>query len=245
MDKSNILWAGLTNVGVVRQMNEDYFGQANTSNGMVFVVCDGMGGHEAGEVASEMAVTYILNCLKSNDFDNPVDALEFAVSEANIEILNTAAYDSNLRGMGTTVVMVLVVENQVFYAHAGDSRLYLLRNSSLRQLTEDHSHVQQLINSGRITPAQARVHPRRNMINNSLGYTYDFRLSVCETQVELLPDDIFLICTDGLNSMLTDDEIKKILQRKGTLQDKAQYLIDAANQAGGDDNTTVVLIGLK
>jgi protein phosphatase len=231
-----------TDIGKVRSENEDYLGYFETLNGHLFVVCDGMGGHVGGAKASQLAVESIRTFFEHGTYEHPQEALRQSVLYANQEILTFATQNPDLRGMGTTCVVVLVRENELNYAHVGDSRLYLLSNNRLIRLTKDHSVVQEMVSQGMIKEEEAENHPRKNELTRALGTQYNVQVEVCERPLYPSNNDIFLLCTDGLNGMINDAVIKQVLTENVTLQHKAIKLVQLANDAGGFDNITVQLI---
>jgi len=241
----NFEFGNATDVGCKRDNNEDYLGYFQTQNGHLFVVCDGMGGHQAGEKASQLTVEVFKNFFAEKFYPNPIEALKNATIEANRVVFETSQKYADYAGMGTTLVAALIRENQVFYVHVGDSRLYLYESQTqiLHRITKDHSFVQQLVDNGIISDLEAENHPRKNEILRALGVN-----PVVEPQTgiaAILPadNDMMLLCSDGLNSMILDAQIKSIIEdaNQNILQ-RTQNLIESAKQAGGYDNITVQLI---
>ena len=229
-----------TDVGRARTGNEDSYFCGRT----VFAVADGLGGHQGGEVASAAAVEP-LAALDGREFAEPgeaAEALVAAIREGNSAILDRAAGDPGLWGMGTTVTAAAVAGGRlVQLAHVGDSRAYLLRDGSLEQLTTDHTVVGELVRRGRLTPAQAAVHPERSILTRAVGL--DPRIPVdTPDPVELQAGDQVLLCSDGLTEAVEEDRIAELLSASGDGNAACQALIDAANTAGGPDNITVVLL---
>lgn len=243
-----------TNVGMKRRANEDNF-TTNSELGL-FVVADGMGGHAAGEVASRIAVEEIERVMlqtqddedwtwpESFDVNLPLMAnkLRFAINLANEKIRGTTMDRAETRGMGTTIVSAIITDDLCLVAHVGDSRAYLVREEKLMPLTSDHSWVNEQLKQGYLTLENARNHPFRNVITQALGSGQDIQVDLLE--LPLVPGDCLLLCSDGLNSMLTDQEILAILlnARSDSLEDRTHALIDGANAKGGDDNITVALV---
>lgn len=233
--------AGATDVGVVRAVNQDAFGHFEDAQRqeILLVVADGLGGHLGGEVASQLAVE-TLGQLAFSGAEDPATRLRHAIEHANRQIYEAAHRDPALDGMGTTVVCLLLAESGPSYVgHVGDSRFYRIRERQIEALTEDHSLVATLVRDGLLTEAEAREDPRRHQILRALG-VYP------ETEVDLAPVDLrvgdrVLLCSDGLNGLLTDDEILAISQASERAEDATRSLIAAANDAGGTDNVTVVL----
>ena len=229
----------LTDVGKVRPNNEDAMGVSSDRG--VFVVADGMGGHQAGEVASQRAVDVILEMLRDWDQGIPAeDALVQAVNEANAQIEAASRADQALKGMGTTVVAALVQPDSFTVAHVGDSRAYLLHEGELRALTEDHSMVLELVRAGVITQEQAATHPYRSAISRSLG---QFREVQADVQTEdWRSGDYLLLCSDGLTRFVEEPAIREIILRLEEPQAACAALVEAALANGGRDNVTVVLV---
>jgi protein phosphatase len=224
-----------TDVGRLRQSNED----ALLLSEPVFAVADGMGGARAGEVASAMAVAAL------HGFDGGEQALAEAIEGVNREIHHAARTDAALHGMGTTLTAAMVDGSELVLAHVGDSRAYLLRAGHLRQLTDDHSLVGELIRRGALTPEEALRHPQRSVITRALGAEDHVDVDVLRYPLE--DGDLLLLCSDGLPGMVADEELTRILRAGGDLDGLARACVEAANRAGGEDNITVVLvrIGLR
>lgn len=238
---------GRTDVGRVRPSNQDAFICGRLSDTTRFaIVCDGMGGANGGNVASSIAARVMAERLAENYRDNmSMDSihniLESAVSAANVEIFDAGAADPALRGMGTTLVAAVVSDGRVLIAHVGDSRAYALNRprKSIRQLTTDHSVVQEMVESGKLTPAQAKNHPRKHYITRALGV--DATVECDFTSCDFPTDGMLLICTDGLTNMVDPDEIR-IIAFSSNKDEIADRLIAAANMSGGSDNITVAVM---
>lgn len=242
---------GSSDTGLVRQTNQDAFAVDNDLG--LWIVADGMGGHAGGEVASRIAVDSIASTIRaacSSDNALPIgpsqtaSLLTNALSIADKAIHDSAVQSQELEGMGTTIVVCLICPgspSQAVLAHVGDSRAYLLRNRLLHPLTTDHSYVQKLLSQGNLTEDEASRHPQRNVLLRALGISGQ---SIPDTKIQPLePDDTLLLCTDGLTKMLADDEILSLLSDGQTAHtDMSKQLVDRANEHGGKDNTTVVLI---
>lgn len=236
---------GKTDTGRVRPNNQDAFACGRLADDVVFaVVCDGMGGAKGGNVASTLAVKMITERLASSYRENMTTqsiryVLECAIAAANVEVFDTAVNDENLRGMGTTVVAAVVCGKTAVVAHIGDSRAYLVTEDGLEQVTRDHSLVQEMVESGKLTENEAKSHPRKHFITRALGVE---DMVECDIDEREIPErGALLICTDGLTNMVDTDEIRKILLSYPP-QSVAERLIHAANMAGGSDNITVALI---
>jgi protein phosphatase len=224
-----------TDVGRVREGNEDAY-LVDDAMGLM-AVADGMGGHRAGEVASVTALEALRAAITSGR------PLRESIEDANQAVFAKAQTDTNLRGMGTTLTAgTLVAGGTVLLGHVGDSRAYLLHDGELRQVTEDHSLVEELVREGRLTADEAAVHPQRSIITRALGV--DPAVDVDVYPVELTPGDRLLLCSDGLTGMVQPDVIAATLRREEDPARAAAQLIDAANQAGGEDNITVVVVAV-
>jgi PPM family protein phosphatase len=233
--------ASLSNVGLVRKRNEDVWGEAPEQG--LFVVADGMGGHLGGDVAARLTVNTILAYLKTVEPEKAMAELPEAIRLANEAVLAKASTDRSLYGMGATVVVCWERDGEMVYAHVGDSRIYLLRGGELRQLTEDHSLVTQLLSSGQISEQEAERFIYKHVITRAIGTRR--RILADVDGIGMLPGDIFLLCTDGLTDGVSDDEIRTVLNTTSDVEVMAQKLVDAALEAGGKDNVTVTLLQVK
>jgi serine/threonine protein phosphatase PrpC len=243
---------GLSHVGRQRQHNEDSY--LVEDDAKLFLVADGMGGHAAGEIASRIAVDSINEFIvhsKSDDgtwphaydehFRRSTNRLMAAVRLANTRVLEAMRKDARLRGMGTTVVACLVDDDLISVAHVGDSRAYLIRDKQLSRITNDHSWVFEQVQAGMLTEAEAEKHPLRNVITRALGGA--LQVSPDASEIEARPGDVYLLCSDGLTGMVSEDEILKVVtQNDGDLKKACHQLIDIANEHGGLDNVTAVLV---
>lgn len=238
----NFDFASQTDKGKVRAKNEDFIAYFDTFNGHVFVLCDGMGGHNAGDVASELAVESVRDYFNDDYYSNPFEAIEGAIIYANEMVYKHSIANNHQNGMGTTIVLILIRDDRVYYGHAGDSRLYLYKNNVLDQMTLDHSHVQHLLSQGRISKKEAQKHPRRNQITKALGLSKHFEPEISPKAIIPEDDDILLLCTDGLTSLVSDKEMQSVLESHHDLNGKATKLISKANKKGGDDNISVQII---
>jgi protein phosphatase len=247
-----VVSAGLTDVGRKRNHNEDSF--LIDDELQLYVVADGMGGHAGGGTASRIAVETIDKELRRarEGRDNPFvttpnlqdallpDALRTAVERACLAIFTTAQEDPRLSGMGTTVISLVVRDNQAFFAHVGDSRAYLVRGPLIQQISEDHSLVNEQIKAGMITPEEAKHSRYKNIITRSVGFEEEVQVDVMGVVAE--PGDVFLLCSDGLANMVEDRELHEAVQASASLADVPKRLIDLANERGGDDNITVIVV---
>ena len=228
-----------TDKGLIRENNEDAF-YVDVKKG-IFIVADGMGGHNAGEVASQMAVDEIKKYLNSQEINNLSQILKQAIIKANEAIYEKAEKDPNLEGMGTTVVVAIInnKNKNLHIAHVGDSRAYILTKKGLKQITDDHSLVNEWVKEGKITLEEARFHPMRNVITRALGVKKEV-----EVEINTIPyqGESILLCTDGLTDMLEDKEIEEIIKNNPDPKEACKALIEEANKKGGKDNITVILI---
>ncbi|ELK41800.1 protein phosphatase PrpC [Brevibacillus agri] len=237
-----------SHVGRVRQINEDYYACVADLNGRVLaIVADGMGGHQAGDIASRLAVERIVKELRhldgQLDAEDAREQLMNAVLLANREVYDYAVNHPECSGMGTTVVAALLGESSVITAHIGDSRLYFYNADGLVMKTEDHSLVNELLKSGQITEEEASVHPHRNVIMRSLGTEPDVLIDL--GQFEWSEGDVVLICSDGLTNKVGHASLENWLQKQISLQAKVDGLVQEALDAGGEDNITLVAVQKK
>ena len=225
-----------TDVGRVRERNEDSY----LAREPLFAVADGMGGHRGGNVASELAIETL------GSFRVPAQGAAAALVEdikrANLRVMERGASDRDLRGMGTTVTALVTQDARAHIAHVGDSRAYLLRDE-LQQLTEDHTLVQRMVREGKLTPEEAGHHPQRSVLTRAVGV--EDGLDVDELTLDVHSGDRILLCTDGLTSMVENDAIERILKDEPDPQSAAEQLVSLANEAGGEDNITVVVVDFE
>ena len=234
---------GKTDIGLVRETNQDAFSFGSFDDGNCWaVVCDGMGGVSGGQVASEICVEKVSEAIKRSyrkgiTLSSAKNLLTTAINAANSAVFKEAQENIELKGMGTTVVAVLVLDSIAVVAHVGDSRAYLI-NDEINQITKDHSFVQLLIDTGKITEEEAKVHPDRNVITRAVGieHVVDVEIDI----VDINDNDKLLICTDGLNGYVPDADILKIIKEYG--DSSTEKLVETANNAGGRDNVTVVIL---
>jgi protein phosphatase len=243
---------GLTHVGKQRQHNEDAFLVADEAK--LYLVADGMGGHAAGEIASRIAVDSISEFIlhtKEDDgtwphaydeqYKRSTNRLMAAVRMANTRVLEAMRKDARLRGMGTTVVACMAEDDTMSVAHVGDSRAYLVRDGRLSRLTNDHSWVFEQVQAGMLTEEEAEKHPLRNVITRALGGA--LQVSPDASEVASKPGDVYLLCSDGLTGMLPEEEILRVVNdHNDDLERACQELIDRANERGGLDNVTAILV---
>jgi len=224
-------------------MNQDYMFTSERPVGNLpnlFIVADGMGGHNAGDYASRYAVETIVEEIKvSSITGDPVAIIQNAIQQANQKLVDTARNDINLLGMGTTVVLLTIVGSKMHVANVGDSRLYIL-NSKIQQITNDHSLVEEMVRLGELDKDVAKIHPDKNIITRAIGVTEEVNIDFFER--ELGENDQVLMCSDGLTNMLDDEDIKEIIESQRDIVEKALKLVERANENGGSDNITVIVI---
>ena len=234
-----------TDVGRVRKVNQDYVFASKKPVGKLpnlFIVADGMGGHNAGDRASSYAVEVIRETLEKSKERNPVKNLRHAIETANQKVFEEAASDEKYRGMGTTIVAATVVKGILHVANVGDSRLYVIGNR-MYQVTEDHSLVEEMVRAGNLTEEEARCHPDRNIITRAVGVDNEVKIDFFEWKLQ--KKDIVLMCSDGLSGMVEDTEIQQIIRDNEDLQEAGDQLIQAAKEHGGSDNITVLLAKMR
>ena len=231
---------GKTDTGLKREHNEDAIGWSDT-DGLV-VLADGMGGHNAGEVASYMAVTAIQQQLSKGPVDNPVEAIKNAIDNANRRIHQKAQESLICAGMGTTVVVTLFDDEHVTFAHVGDSRLYLIRDGELKQLTSDHSLVQELVDEGFMNEAEAHESVSNNVITRALGTEPVVQVDIQQQQA--YSGDCYLLCSDGLSDMIETTDILNITGGESSLEQRVDNLVDLANRHGGSDNISAIVVDI-
>lgn len=234
-----------SDVGQAREINEDYFYISFPDDPVqLFILADGMGGYNGGEIASKLAVTtaknYILSNYENNNKDKEslLDLVKNASQYANMVVYEKAQENKELTNMGTTLDICLVFQNKLIISHIGDSRIYRLRKEFFRKLTKDHSYVQQLVDEGRITKEESINHPKKNMLMKALGCT-----PFIEPDAAIrgfIKNDVILMCSDGLTNMVSEEEIYKIIKENPT--DATKLLVQKANDLGGRDNITAVII---
>lgn len=231
----------MTDVGVVRDVNQDYVYVSDTPIGKLpnlLVVADGMGGHKAGEYASRFAVEVLTGELAESRADGPETIIRNAIKVANDKLIETAKQDQRLYGMGTTLVVATVIERTLYFANVGDSRLYLI-NKGIKQLSKDHSLVQEMVRLGGINQEEAKHHPDKNIITRAIGAKEDVQIDFFEYRLK--KGDIILMCTDGLSNMVEDEEILHIVKSSRDVVEAVERLIERAKLNGGSDNIGIVV----
>lgn len=231
-----------TDIGMVREVNQDYVYVSDLPVGKLpnlFIVADGMGGHKAGEFASRFTVEVVKDELAKSTEDGPEAMIRQAITSANQRLLETAKQDSKLEGMGTTLVVATVIERTLYFANVGDSRLYLL-NNDIKQVSKDHSLVQEMVRLGGIKQEDAKNHPDKNIITRAIGAKEQVEVDFYEYRLK--KGDIVLMCTDGLSNMVEDTEILHIVKGSRDIVEAVEGLINKANENGGKDNIGIVAV---
>jgi protein phosphatase len=232
----------ITDIGERRRINQDYVYCSETAVGILpnlFVVADGMGGHNAGDYASRFCVEFFRRKIEESDMVSPIQAIKSALAETNKALLGEAEQQIELEGMGTTFVVATIFDKEMYVANIGDSRLYVIGNE-MKQITEDHSLVEAMVKTGEIKRSEARVHPNKNIITRALGANEEVESDFFEVSLE--EGDIVLMCSDGLTNMLEDETIEQIIRENEDLETAAATLVNHANQNGGKDNIAVIII---
>lgn len=237
-------WLGKSDIGLVRKLNQDNYFVLQDKGFTLAIVCDGMGGAKAGEVASLEACNFMKSyfndhMIQSNHIEDMKAWLRLGIQQTNAHIHRLSRDTKAYEGMGTTMVAVLSYENICVLANVGDSRIYICTETEFKQITEDHSLVQTWINEGRISEENAKNHPQRSVLTNVLGVLNQTSIDVFSFDHSVIG---ILLCSDGLHGFVSDDEIEEIVRHRHTLSQKVDGLIEIANQKGGLDNTTVVLL---
>ena len=243
--------ANLTDVGCERPENEDNYCYAEPENdddalkrGRLVVVADGMGGQEGGQVASKLAVDSLRDVFLTGPAEDPASVLEDAFHSAHAAIQEYARTHPELAGMGTTCTAAILQDDRVTYGQVGDSRLYLIREGSIVQLTRDQSYVQQMIDSKLITPEQAKTHPSRNILTSALGSESTVEVDFAEAPIPLQPDDLLLLCTDGLHGTVSDEEMLAAASQSPP-REACRKLVELAKARGGLDNITIQIVRIE
>jgi protein phosphatase len=232
----------ITDIGERRRINQDYVFCSETAIGKLpnlFIVADGMGGHNAGDYASRFCVEFFKEKIEQSDKELPIASIGDAIQETNKALRNKAMEQIELEGMGTTFVAATIIGNELYVANIGDSRLYVI-GKEMKQITEDHSLVEAMVKSGELDRLQARVHPNKNVVTRALGANSEVEPDFFEVSLE--EDDLILICSDGLTNMLEDEKIEQIIKETQDLQTAVETLVSLANQNGGKDNIAIILI---
>lgn len=233
-----------TDIGRCREINQDYVYYSSTPIGglpNLFVVADGMGGHRAGDLASRYTVDTLVGEICSSKNDNPITIVSNAILSANSKLIAKAGESEDYTGMGTTLVVATVLGSSLYVANVGDSRLYLY-DGDLKQITRDHSLVEEMVSIGKLDRSEARTHKQKNIITRAVGTSEDIMADFFE--VEIKPGNVVLMCSDGLTNMVEDSVIAQVLQKDLSAEQMAGELFKLANDNGGSDNIAIVIIKL-
>lgn len=232
--------------GAVREINEDSYNIIAGYSGLpvCFIIADGMGGHNSGEIASKLAVDYASNHIlqfpeSMSDDENIIETIGKIMDSANMEVNRKSKEDPANSGMGTTMIIAVVSNKKVFIGHIGDSRVYLFRKNEMERITTDHSYIEELINNGSITRGEAENHPKRHVLTKALGCSEDLQIDTYTCKLK--DGDVFLLCTDGLTNMISENAIKEIIDAADDPAKACEELVKASNAAGGEDNITVIV----
>lgn len=233
----------VTDAGLVRQNNQDYtYSQTEPVGALpnLFIVADGMGGHNAGEIASRIATETIVESVSTETVQNVIQIMSNAVRMANDRVISVSHESLAYEGMGTTVVMATIIDGFLYVANVGDSRLYVISGREIEQITRDHSLVEEMVISGQIDRSEARTHKKKNIITRAVGGKNSLMADYFDVKLEA--GDKVLMCTDGLTNMLDDNEIRKIVTDESDIEQAAGRLVDEAKKHGGNDNIGIILI---
>ena len=234
---------GKTDIGKVRPLNEDTLYINDRAIGCLenlYIVADGMGGHNAGEVASNESVRFFCEYIENNKSDEILDLMVSALRYANKKVYEMSLENEGYSNMGTTFVGATFKDDTGYFVHVGDSRVYIARGNKLHQITTDHTYVMEMVRAGEMTLEEAKVNPRRNIITRAIGTNE--KVVVDGLVSKMMKNDIILLCSDGLTGMLSDDELNDILNEDSGINDKVGKMIEEANRNGGTDNITAIII---
>lgn len=244
-----MIYGACSDVGKMRKINQDSYYLSENTSLPLFVVADGMGGHNAGEIASSVAIKIVKKCLDtkyeliiSNELD-VTTFIEETLKLSNKEIYKMGKSNIEYNGMGTTITIGCIKDDKLYIGHIGDSRAYIINKQKFMQITQDHSLVAELVKNGSISEDEATNHPQKNVITRALGTDIDVKVDISEYKLER--NDIILLCTDGLTNMVSENIIKEIIMSCDDLQKACETLIENANKNGGKDNSTVMLIKVE
>ena len=250
--RTGIEVSGQSDIGCLRKNNEDSFGYwepADDQNferqGRLAIVADGMGGYEGGQEASRLAVETLINIYRAYVGDDPQQALIDGLQAAHDEIRRYGVAHPELRGMGTTCTAIAIAHDALYYVHVGDTRLYLIRDGQIQQVTRDHSYVGRLVEAGMLSREEAEKHPQRNILTAAVGTAPELAMDSPGRPEPLRREDVLLICTDGLWGQVHDAEILSAVENREKLEDAGRELIELARERGGPDNITVSLLRLR
>jgi PPM family protein phosphatase len=228
-----------TNIGLKRIDNEDSLGIFEIENGILSIICDGLGGNKAGEVASQLSVNTVYEFFKTSTESDYLERIKSAISEANKSIIEKASSNDDFKGMATTIEVLFLLNNTAYCGHVGDSRIYNLHKDRLIQLTKDHSLVQKLIDEGFLTDSEAENHPNRNIIMRALGDNSTVEIDLSKLNLDPMDGMLFFLCTDGVTTVIKDNELKEILSDYDKIKENLSNLIE---QRGAPDNFSFIVI---
>lgn len=236
---------GNTHMGMKRKSNQDVIYISKDSSMPIYIVADGMGGHKAGELASNMAIDIIVKRItedkhKLSSENAILKWIKKTIEEANTKIYLESIKNKDFKGMGTTITLGYIYEDKIYIGHVGDSRAYIIKNDEIKQITEDHSYVNQLLKLGSITKEEAKKHPKKNMITRAVGSSSIIEIDLIVREYK--ENEILILCSDGLFNMLDDLEILKVFKSKDNIQEACDKVIRMANDNGGFDNITIIAI---
>jgi protein phosphatase len=232
----------ISDKGNVRSFNEDYAKYSETEDYNIYIVCDGMGGHNAGEIASKMATEGLIEYIKNNfSKKDHLEILRKGIEKVNLDIFNASKEKDECHGMGTTITACLVIGDKAIVANVGDSSSYLIRGNEMVKITKDHSLVQELVDLGTISEIQAAHHPKKNIITRAVGTNDSVEVDIFT--IEKNKFDIFMLCSDGLTNEITKEDIISAIDEEESLEDTCHRLVNVAKNNGGRDNITVLLFG--
>ncbi len=232
----------MTDVGMRRETNQDYIFTSETPVGNLpnlFIVADGMGGHNAGDFASKYTVETVVSLIRESGLKDPAELIGYALRHVNESLLDMADAKEELHGTGTTFVAATIALTHLCIANVGDSRLYIV-NDKITQITRDHSLVQEMVRMGEMGQEEARDHPDKNIITRAVGAAREIEIDFFEMELE--PSDRILLCSDGLTNMMEDDEIRRVMCSQRDIAESVEKLVEAANKNGGKDNISVIII---
>jgi protein phosphatase len=238
----NYTYKTISKVGLIRTENEDSLGVFKFDNGLLAIVCDGLGGNNAGEVASQLAVDTIYNHFSNSLNENYIERIEASVYEANKTIYQKSISNSDLRGMSTTSEVLFLKDGTAFLGHIGDSRIYMFANNDLTQLTKDHSFVQRLVDEGVLSEDEAGFHPNKNIITRALGDSIPIDVDLYSSDLEQEENILFFISTDGVHGVIDNKELQEIFRSKDDLNNISDEISGLIEGRGAPDNYSFVLI---
>jgi protein phosphatase len=232
-------YSSVTNIGLKRNNNEDSLGIFEVNNGILAIVCDGLGGNRAGDVASQLSVNSVYEFFQSSDLSDYLDRIKYSIMSANKMLLEKSNNNSELKGMATTIEVLFLKDNTAYWGHVGDSRIYYSRNGKLNQLTKDHSLVQKLVDEGYLTLKEAEHHPNKNIIMRALGDNSKVEVDLSKIKLNSSDDFLFFICTDGVTAVINNNEMEKIFSDYDRITETLTKLIV---KRGAPDNFSFVII---